>query len=143
MDSRRNTKKKCYQNTGEVTPIFCNLDELYAAVFLCVLEIRDRGDRGVAPLQNGVWTKIYTPAFSVRYFTDYFYLTKYVCSAIERNSRFQPGALTLNLTAVGRSAHTFFKGLYLKKYLGAKNRQKIPIPRKSSPESKSRVMEPS
>ncbi len=45
----------------------------------------------------------------------------------------------LNLTAVGRSAHTFFKGLFLKKSLSAKNLQKIPIPRKMPAESKSRV----
>ncbi len=51
--------------------------------------------------------------------------------------------LTLNLTAVGRSAHTFFKGLFLKKSLSAKNRQKIPIPRKMPAESKSRVKYPS
>ncbi len=53
------------------------------------------------------------------------------------------GGLTLNLTAVGGSAHTFFKGLYLKKSLSAKNRQKIRIPRKTSAVSKSRVMYPS
>ncbi len=51
--------------------------------------------------------------------------------------------LTLNLTAVGRSAHTFFKGLLFKKSLSAKNWQKIPIPRKMYAESKSRVMFPS
>jgi hypothetical protein len=51
--------------------------------------------------------------------------------------------LTLNLTAVGRSAHTLFKGLLLKKFLSSKNRQKIPIPGKTSAESKSRVMFPS
>jgi hypothetical protein len=52
-------------------------------------------------------------------------------------------SLTLNLTAVGGSAHTFFKGLYLEKSLSAKNQQKICIPRKTSAESKSRVMYPS
>jgi hypothetical protein len=51
--------------------------------------------------------------------------------------------LTLNLTAVGRSAHTFFKGILFRRSLSAKNRQKIPIPRKTSAESKSRVKYPS
>ncbi len=50
--------------------------------------------------------------------------------------------LTLNLTAVGRSAHTFFKG-QLKKSLNAKNLQKIPIPQKMPAESKSRIKYPS
>jgi hypothetical protein len=44
---------------------------------------------------------------------------------------------------MGESAHTFFKGLYLKKSLSVKNRQKIRIPRKTSAESKSRVKYPS
>jgi hypothetical protein len=52
-------------------------------------------------------------------------------------------SLTLNLTVVGGSAHTVFKGLLLKKSLSAKNRQKIPIQWKTSAESKSRVMFPS
>jgi hypothetical protein len=51
--------------------------------------------------------------------------------------------LTLNLTAVGGSAHTSFKDLKLKKSLSAKNRQKIPIPQKTSAESKSWIMYPS
>jgi hypothetical protein len=51
--------------------------------------------------------------------------------------------LTLNLTAVGGSDRTLFKGLLLKKSLSARNRQKIPFPRKTSAESKSRVMFPS
>jgi hypothetical protein len=52
-------------------------------------------------------------------------------------------SLTLKLTTVGGSAHTFFKGLYIKKSLSAKNQQKIPIPYKTSAKSKSRVMYPS
>jgi hypothetical protein len=51
--------------------------------------------------------------------------------------------LTLNLTAVGRFAHTIFKGLFLKKSLSAKNRQKIPNPQKTSAESNSWVVNPS
>jgi hypothetical protein len=51
--------------------------------------------------------------------------------------------LTLNLTAVGRFAHTIFKGLFLKNSLSAKNRQKIPNPQKTSAESNSWVVNPS
>jgi hypothetical protein len=51
--------------------------------------------------------------------------------------------LTLTLTAVGGSAHTFFKGLYNSISLSAKNRQKISIPQKSSAVSLSWIMYPS
>ncbi len=43
---------------------------------------------------------------------------------------------------ISENARTVYRRVVVKG-LSAKNRQKIPIPRKSSPESKSRVMEPS
>ncbi len=51
--------------------------------------------------------------------------------------------LTLNLTAVRGSAHTFFKSLQLKKSVSAQNQQKMSIPRKTFAESLSWVMYPS
>jgi hypothetical protein len=51
--------------------------------------------------------------------------------------------LTLNLTAVGGSTHTLFKGQKTQTVLKCQNRQKIPIPRNTSAESKSWVMYPS
>jgi hypothetical protein len=51
--------------------------------------------------------------------------------------------LTLSLKAVGRFAHTIFEGLFLKKSLSAKNRQKIPNPQKTPAESNSWVVNPS
>ncbi len=81
--------------------------------------------------------------FYLRVRQNLLYMTYTVCPEQVLYPRICWSHLTINLTAVGRSAHTFFKGLLFKKSISAKNQQKIPIPRKMSAESKSRVKYPS
>ncbi len=65
------------------------------------------------------------------------------CKSFLLHTQHKNDVSTLNLTAVGRFAHTIFKGLFLKKSLSAKNWQKIPNPLKTSAESNSWVVNPS